>query len=112
MPRLSQRLLGFVVRRRRLIMLEIIGWYVSLGFGILGVACWLGMCFFGIRAGLLRQPGISWFSPSLRFGSGLTEAGVRAWKRGWTCVFGFILCWLLSVGIGIITGAFDRVAHQ
>jgi hypothetical protein len=93
-------------------MLETIGWYVSLGFAILGVACWFGLWFFGIRAGMLRKPGVSWFSPGRRFGSGLTEAGVRAWKRGWACVLGFLLCWLLSVGIGIITGAFARVTHR
>lgn len=93
-------------------MLENIGWFVSLGFGILGVACWISMCFFGLRAAMLRQPGVSWFSPRIRFGEGLTVPGVRAGKRALTCLLGFLLCWLMAVGIGIITGGFARVVHQ
>jgi hypothetical protein len=93
-------------------MLEVVGRYVSLGFGILGVACWFGGCAFGVRARMLRQPGLSWFSPRIKFGEGLTEAGVRAWKMGRTCMLGFLLCWALSVGTGIATGAFDRIAHR
>jgi hypothetical protein len=92
-------------------MLQIFGWYVSLSFGVLGTICWFGNLFFGIRARTLRKPGVSWFSPGMNFGSGLTEAGIRAMKWSWACVVSFLVCWLLSVVIGIITGAFDLAAR-
>jgi len=91
-------------------MLQSIGWFVSLGFGILGTISWFGIVFFGIRALFLRKPGVSWLYWGVGFGEGLTEAGLRA--LGWSCAcgVGFLVCWLLSVGIGIVTGAFDRGA--
>jgi hypothetical protein len=89
-------------------MLQTIGWYISIGFGFLALVCWFGAFFFGIRAHILRKPGVSWVSPRLNVGSGYTEAGVQAFKRGWVCVLGFLLCRLLGVAIGIMTGAFGR----
>jgi len=87
-------------------MLQTVGWIISIGFGFLGVVCWFGIVFFGIRAYSLKKPEASLFSLNLFDESGLSEAGVRALKKGRVCVLGFLLCWVLAVSIGIITGAF------
>jgi hypothetical protein len=89
-------------------MLQDIGWFVSVGFGALGIACWFAGIFFGMYARFRRKPGVPWFSPRLAEEAGYTEAGWRAFKRSWACVLGFLVCWVLSVGVGIIAGAFVR----
>jgi hypothetical protein len=95
----------------RLTMMQTVGWFISIGFGVLAAACLFASGFFAIRAWALRWPGVSWLSPRLLDRSGLTEAGLRSFKSGWACALGYLLCWLLSVSVGILTGAFIRAGR-
>lgn len=89
-------------------MVQITGWYVSLGLGILAAVCWFTAVFYFFRATALRSPGVSWFEASINPQSGLTDAGHRARKKGWVCMLGAVLCYLLSWAIGVGTGAVVR----
>jgi hypothetical protein len=64
------------------------------------------MVFYSIRAYVLKRPEVSFFDPVLCQKSGYTEGGAQALVRSRFCALGFIMCWLLSVLIGVVTGSF------
>jgi hypothetical protein len=87
-------------------MLQDIGRYFSIGFGILGVVCWFGALALARRAWKLRKPGAT--RHTIGDLTTYKDAGVRAYKSSIACQIGFLVCWALGVGIGVATGAFKH----
>lgn len=87
-------------------MVQTIGWIIGVSFFWLAFPCWFAGAYFGIRAAMLRKPGVSLFSPRIVDCSGYTEAGYSALKKGRLCMVGFLVCVLLSIVVGSLTGSF------
>jgi hypothetical protein len=55
---------------------------------------------------MLRKPGAPWHA--INDASTYTDAGRRYLRRTFACVVGFLACWALAVGIGVVTESFKN----
>jgi hypothetical protein len=90
-------------------MQHTIGWHVTGGFWFLGVACWLGMWLFGLKARRLTKPGAT--PRSMRDLDAYTDEGVHYVNLCHGCILGFFVCWALCVGVAVATESFIPIKH-
>jgi hypothetical protein len=94
-----------------------LGRLVSIGLALVGVGCWLAGIYYMVRTYACRKAGVpplvsSWRRPLFKFfdPTDLTQEGIDAQDKYGACLCGFILCWVLSLVVGLATGALHAVS--